>query len=486
MWITKDETCQVATSCLDSSSNSMYNGYLDQQRQFKVPQQSNAFGDDEYCQDFDSINFCLDDFFVPTADNTSCAQTILQPIDKKMNHGEQHKVLSSLLASEPLMVKTESMDQSNVGWSNANAYSCQSPDSGVNLDLAFSPNSDYGSNCSVSPGMNDLDSPGSVASSFSSATSTDSGVLMSGGQNEVGFEIYHDLIMRHLVQDIKATCARLSISQDPKLWTPTDCRAWLTDMSAQYHLTQVPYDKLSMNGSTLCGMSLSQFNQCFPNGGETVHAQLQIWNSANEYCKRQSGNSNKPIVGSESMNHFMNNQNMGQQQYKITEEDLSGYMASQVANSFHMQQSANQFGFGQVTPTNNSGYSLSALLPSPGSCSDSGLSADLDSPVDTTNGTPAATNNNNNIHLWQFLRELLDQQDKYSHCVRWIDHSAGIFKIEDSHKLARLWGQRKNRPAMNYDKLSRSLRQYYKKNILKKTTRSQRLVYQFLHPYHMC
>ncbi len=32
--------------------------------------------------------------------------------------------------------------------------------------------------------------------------------------------------------------------------------------------------------------------------------------------------------------------------------------------------------------------------------------------------------------------------------------STGIFKIEDSAHVARLWGLRKNRPAMNYDKLS--------------------------------
>lgn len=42
-------------------------------------------------------------------------------------------------------------------------------------------------------------------------------------------------------------------------------------------------------------------------------------------------------------------------------------------------------------------------------------------------------------------------------------HGSGTFKIESSHHLARFWGQRKNRSQMNYDKLSRSLRQYYKK-----------------------
>ncbi|XP_064029672.1 SAM pointed domain-containing Ets transcription factor isoform X3 [Pogoniulus pusillus] len=58
----------------------------------------------------------------------------------------------------------------------------------------------------------------------------------------------------------------------------------------------------------------------------------------------------------------------------------------------------------------------------------------------------------------------------------------GIFKIEDSAQVARLWGIRKNRPAMNYDKLSRSIRQYYKKGIIRKPDISQRLVYQFVHP----
>lgn len=62
----------------------------------------------------------------------------------------------------------------------------------------------------------------------------------------------------------------------------------------------------------------------------------------------------------------------------------------------------------------------------------------------------------------------------------------GVFKIEDSVEVARLWGIRKNRPAMNYDKLSRSIRQYYKKGIIKKTEISQRLVYQFVKPVVWC
>ncbi|CAG0899747.1 unnamed protein product [Darwinula stevensoni] len=80
------------------------------------------------------------------------------------------------------------------------------------------------------------------------------------------------------------------------------------------------------------------------------------------------------------------------------------------------------------------------------------------------------------IHLWQFLKELLTDQTHYGSCIRWLDRGKGVFKIEDSVRVARLWGKRKKRPAMNYDKLSRSIRQYYKKGIMKKTERSQRLI----------
>lgn len=89
------------------------------------------------------------------------------------------------------------------------------------------------------------------------------------------------------------------------------------------------------------------------------------------------------------------------------------------------------------------------------------------------------------IHLWQFLKELLASPQTHSTAIRWLDRTKGVFKIEDSVRVARLWGKRKNRPAMNYDKLSRSIRQYYKKGIMKKTERSQRLVYQFCHPYNL-
>ncbi|XP_012680261.1 SAM pointed domain-containing Ets transcription factor-like isoform X2 [Clupea harengus] len=113
-----------------------------------------------------------------------------------------------------------------------------------------------------------------------------------------------------------------------------------------------------------------------------------------------------------------------------------------------------------------------------------GRSSVTESPTTGQNVWPEADSSCSGqpVHLWQFLRELLLKPHNYSRYIRWQNKDKGIFKIEDSAQVARLWGQRKNRPAMNYDKLSRSIRQYYKKGIIRKPDMSQRLVYQFVHP----
>ena len=51
--------------------------------------------------------------------------------------------------------------------------------------------------------------------------------------------------------------------------------------------------------------------------------------------------------------------------------------------------------------------------------------------------------------------------------------------VFSSPQVARRWGIQKNRPAMNYDKLSRSLRYYYEKGIMQKVA-GERYVYKFV------
>ena len=81
----------------------------------------------------------------------------------------------------------------------------------------------------------------------------------------------------------------------------------------------------------------------------------------------------------------------------------------------------------------------------------------------------------NNVTLWQFLLELLLSQ-QYSSIIDWTN-SEGEFKLLNAEEVAKLWGLRKNKTNMNYDKLSRALRYYYDKNIIKKVL-GQKFVYK--------
>uniref|UniRef100_A0A8C8RUN8 ETS transcription factor ELK1 n=1 Tax=Pelusios castaneus TaxID=367368 RepID=A0A8C8RUN8_9SAUR len=65
------------------------------------------------------------------------------------------------------------------------------------------------------------------------------------------------------------------------------------------------------------------------------------------------------------------------------------------------------------------------------------------------------------VTLWQFLLQLLEQQSN-GHLIAWTS-SDGEFKLVDAEEVARLWGLRKNKTNMTYDKLSRALRYYYDK-----------------------
>ncbi|KAI1298587.1 ETS domain-containing protein Elk-1 [Halotydeus destructor] len=82
-----------------------------------------------------------------------------------------------------------------------------------------------------------------------------------------------------------------------------------------------------------------------------------------------------------------------------------------------------------------------------------------------------------NITLWQFLLELL-LNSSYKHIISWTNND-GEFKLINAEEVARLWGLRKNKHNMNYDKLSRALRYYYDKNIIKKVL-GQKFVYRFV------
>lgn len=285
------------------------------------------------------------------------------------------------------------------------------------------------------------------------------------------------LAMQQAAKDIDVACQILNISPNPYQWSVANVHSWLVWTQQQYGCPSFRTDYFNMNGATLCSLSEDDFRLRAPGSGDIFSAQLEIWKSAahlrtSEQNHQQSGNGR-------SSAHFCPEDSV---------LDLASLLGQTISGSGASPDASPP----RTSPLSHHSDSHSDATHSDDDASDA--SSDIAErclavgiPVGASAASPAAAASrapsSSHIHLWQFLKELLSQPQLYGSCIRWLDRSRGVFKIEDSVRVARLWGKRKNRPAMNYDKLSRSIRQYYKKGIMKKTERSQRLVYQFCAPY---
>ncbi|XP_068455153.1 ETS-related transcription factor Elf-3 [Clinocottus analis] len=81
-------------------------------------------------------------------------------------------------------------------------------------------------------------------------------------------------------------------------------------------------------------------------------------------------------------------------------------------------------------------------------------------------------------HLWEFIRDILVHPERNQGLMKWEDRREGVFKFLKSEAVAQMWGQKKKNSSMTYEKLSRAMRYYYKREILERVD-GRRLVYKF-------
>lgn len=81
-------------------------------------------------------------------------------------------------------------------------------------------------------------------------------------------------------------------------------------------------------------------------------------------------------------------------------------------------------------------------------------------------------------HLWEFIRDILINPELNEGLMKWENRQEGVFKFLRSEAVAQLWGQKKKNSSMTYEKLSRAMRYYYKREILERVD-GRRLVYKF-------
>ncbi|XP_065883468.1 uncharacterized protein [Dysidea avara] len=97
-------------------------------------------------------------------------------------------------------------------------------------------------------------------------------------------------------------------------------------------------------------------------------------------------------------------------------------------------------------------------------------------PIEGTNNLPPFPNGRGVVQLWQFLLDMLLTPDK-SVMIQWTGNEYE-FTILQPDDIAAMWGERKGKPRMNYDKLSRALRYYYSKGIMDKVP-GKKLTFKF-------
>ncbi|OXA53181.1 DNA-binding protein D-ETS-4 [Folsomia candida] len=329
---------------------------------------------------------------------------------------------------------------------------------------------------------------------------------LQSGNRSMELDPVFSLAYEQMRSDVQHTCNTLSISQDPTQWSVADVQSWLvyslrsmeSSPTSESSVCAALRNFWNMDGRTLCSLSEEEFRLRDSVNGDKLFASLELW-------KILQWNGNNASNNNMVMNHNMLHS-------PRHEFDLTSIVGVTGRGSHHQHHLSGGSSPASVCPDMMDDIKLfpektvshENYLPSNASNPSSvgtvsKHSDDDDSEEDEEKSATAMTGNNSktalklrphgsksgaHIHLWQFLKELLlESGQQHGSCIRWLDQSRGVFKIEDSVRVARLWGLRKNRPAMNYDKLSRSIRQYYRKGIMRKTERSQRLVYQFCHPY---
>lgn len=83
------------------------------------------------------------------------------------------------------------------------------------------------------------------------------------------------------------------------------------------------------------------------------------------------------------------------------------------------------------------------------------------------------------MQLWQFMYAVLEDPAQYSELMEWTENRNELeFRMLEPEAVAIWWGYIKHRPNTTYERLSRSLRYYYDKGILKKMG-GERFLYRF-------
>ncbi|KAF4076189.1 hypothetical protein AMELA_G00227580 [Ameiurus melas] len=241
---------------------------------------------------------------------------------------------------------------------------------------------------------------------------------------------------------------RVIVPADPEVWTQDHVRQWVEWAIKEYSLVEVDVSLfLPLDGKTLCKMSKEDMMRL------TSPYNTDVLLSHLNYLRQSSPTFSYPTTPT-------NTQPPPRLQVKAE-------------NSFEEISRRNSWSSGPMPVPKGSAveqqHNSRITEPSPRVTQDPYQAL---GPISSRLANPGS----GQIQLWQFLLELLSDSGN-ANIITW-EGTNGEFKMTDPDEVAKRWGERKSKPNMNYDKLSRALRYYYDKNIMTKV-HGKRYAYKF-------
>ncbi|XP_028814328.1 ETS homologous factor isoform X2 [Denticeps clupeoides] len=226
----------------------------------------------------------------------------------------------------------------------------------------------------------------------------------------------------------------------PQYWSKYQVWEWLQQTLDMHQIdaTSIPFQNFDVDGRQLCSMTYQDFTRAAGSVGPILYQSLSE-------CNGQYGADMFTMDNKTEIEDF---------QFTIHQfkEEQSFYPSP---------------GFFDIKPS---------FVPSVMVSSTSSQSPDLkrlhSRPHQVKKHNPRGT------HLWEFIRDILLNPERNPGLIKWEDRSEGVFRFLKSEAVAQLWGKKKNNNSMTYEKLSRAMRYYYKREILERVD-GRRLVYKF-------
>jgi len=225
---------------------------------------------------------------------------------------------------------------------------------------------------------------------------------------------------------------RLNFPTDPLTWDRLHVAHWLNWVQEEFPDSQIDRNDWEIDGRELCALSHDEFKKKVPiDPGDTLWTHLELLRKCKFVAVIQRGA--RPAVTESSAG--------SDSEQVLAASRIGGPLARKTLKKPPVRLGAAKFSvMSESSPGNRTG-------------------------------------NNGQVQLWQFLLELLTDKQ---HCevIHWVGEE-GEFKLESPEIVANLWGTRKNKPNMNYEKLSRALRYYYDGDMICKV-HGKRFAYKFV------